>query len=58
MKKINIQSIDHAIRAHSRKKSAIDYDLWFEDLYYDIDNEVMEKARKMQVRRWRHLKNA
>ncbi len=32
-------------------------DLTFEDLYLDISDNWQEKARKLQVRRWRKLRH-
>jgi hypothetical protein len=32
-------------------------DLTFEDLYVEISDNWQERAKRLQARRWRHLKN-
>jgi hypothetical protein len=32
-------------------------DFTFEDLYVEISEDWEERARRLQARRWRHLKN-
>lgn len=44
-------------RKHIISKPTKNQDINDEDLYDEIDNDWKEKAKSLQIRRWRALKN-
>ncbi len=56
MKKHNLKDLNTR-RHHIIRQATTLSDLSFDDLYEDISDHWREKARRLQARRWRKIKN-